>query len=139
MLHGLVKHIDLGLGELARTDPPLEEEVELRERPSIGFRHPEERVHDAEEADAAPEEAGIVTPVPRSGVQHVRGQDTADDGHNVVQIAAKHDRLDLEAASRELGDKGVGDRADGQLVEERPDDHHAAGCQCGLGFVLFGH
>lgn len=139
MLHGLVKHIDLGLGELARTDPSLEEEVEFGKRPSIRLRDPEERVYDAKEADAAPEEAGIVAPIPCAGVQHVRGQDTADDGDDVVQVAAEHDRLDLKAAGGELGDKGVGDRADGQLVEERPYDHHGAGCQGGLGFVLLGY
>jgi len=31
-----------------------------------------------------PEETGVVAPVPVIGVEHVRGQDTSDNTHNVA-------------------------------------------------------
>lgn len=49
---------------------------------------------------------------------------------NLLAVAGEYDSLDLQTARRQLSYKGVADGADGELVEEGPDDHDAA---CGEG------
>lgn len=69
----LLKHIHIRRSKLPRTNPLLKEEVQLRERAALRLRNPEVRVHDAQEADGAPEEARVVAPVPGARVEHVGG------------------------------------------------------------------
>lgn len=52
----------MGGGELAGADFLLEEEIEFGEGAAAGFGEAEVGVYYAEEAGAAPEEAGIVAP-----------------------------------------------------------------------------
>ena len=70
-LDRLTEDIDLGTGEVPSINLPLEKQVQLRKGAALGFRDAEEGVHDAEEADSSPEEASVVTPVPRARVEHV--------------------------------------------------------------------
>lgn len=134
-LNRLIKDINLGARKLARTHALLEEQIHLRKRAPLRLGNPEVRVDDTQEADAAPEEAGEVAPVPGAGVEHVGGEHAADYRDDVVQVAAEDHGFDLQAAGGELGDERVGHCADRELVEERPDDHHAASCERGLVFV----
>lgn len=122
----LVEDIDVRTGELSCADLTLEQKVQLGERSASGLRNTEVSVDDAEEADSSPEEAGIVAPVPSSRVQHVRRKDTADDTHDIVQIAAEHNGLDLQAAGGELSNERVSYRSYCQLVDQRPANHHRA-------------
>ncbi|KAJ8108978.1 hypothetical protein OPT61_g7795 [Boeremia exigua] len=123
----LPKHIDLRARKLARRDVLLEQQIELREAAALGLRQPEERVDDAEEARARPEETGVVAPVPFAGVEHVRREHRRQDADDVVQVAAQHDRLDRQPARRQLGHERVAHRADRELVEQGPHQHHHAG------------
>jgi hypothetical protein len=116
--HLILKNVHICTRKLPRTNPSLKQQIQLRETPATRFRHPEISINDAEEADACPEEASEVRPVPVPGVKHVRGEHGADDADDV---AAEHDGLDLQAPGGELGDEGVADCADGELVEEGPD------------------
>lgn len=58
----IFKDVDMGGGELAGADFLLEEEIEFGEGAAAGFGEAEVGVYYAEEAGAAPEEAGIVAP-----------------------------------------------------------------------------
>lgn len=132
-LDRLLEDVDLGGGKLAGRDALLKEHVELGKGASAGLGDAEVGVDDAAEAKASPEEGGEVVPVPFAFVEHVRRQDSSDDANNVVQVAAQDDRLDLETARRQLAHERVADSADGELVEERPDNHKAA---CGNGALV---
>jgi hypothetical protein len=55
--------IDVILGEFPCRDTSLEHQVQLGEGSASGFGNAEVGVDDAEEADAAPEETGVVAPV----------------------------------------------------------------------------
>lgn len=83
-LDGLVKYIDLRRGKFAGADSPFEEQIQLREGTSTRLRHAEVGVNNAQETDTAPEEACVVAPVPGAGIQHIRGEDTADNSDDVV-------------------------------------------------------
>ena len=76
--NGHVKDIDIRGGELARTDVLLKEEIDLGEGAAARLGDAEVGVDDAAEADARPEEAGEVAPVPGAWVEHVGGEDGAD-------------------------------------------------------------
>ncbi len=75
---------------------------------------------------ATPEETGVILPVPSARVQHVGSEDVADDRDDVVEVSAEDDGLDLKSSGGKLGNEGVGDGADGELVEESPDKHETA-------------
>lgn len=79
-----IKHIDRGARELARADLPLEQEIQLGERAAGGFREAKVDVDDAEEAGDAPEEAGVVAPVPGGGVEHVGGYHAAEYANDIA-------------------------------------------------------
>lgn len=119
--HLIFKNIHLGARKIPRANPPLKQQIQFRKTASTGLGNPEIRIDDTEEADARPEEAGEVGPVPASGVEHVWREHGADDADDVVEVAAEDDGLDLEAAGGDLSDEGVADCADGELVEEGPD------------------
>lgn len=57
---------------------------------------------------------------------------------NLLEVSGQHNSLDLQPTRRKLADKGVADGADGQLVEERPHNHDAAGGQGALAPVRLG-
>ena len=138
-LHLLAKHVDMGFGKFPRAYAFFEQHIQLCERPGPWLGDTEVSVDDTAEADAAPEETGKVTPVPRGGVQHVRCQHVADYGDHVVENATQDDCLDLETTRRQFRDERIGDGADGELVEERPHDHHATSGQGALIPVAFGY
>lgn len=71
-LNGLIKDIDLGSGELASTNTTLEEQIQLSEGAAARLGNAEVCIYNAEEADTAPEETGVVAPVPGAGIEHVR-------------------------------------------------------------------
>lgn len=127
-----VKDVDLGGGELPRADPAFEQQVQLGEGAAGGLGDPEVGVDDAQEADAGPEEAGVVFPVPLPRVQHVGGQDGTDDADDVVEVPAQDHGLDLEAAGGELGHQGITDGPHGELVTQRPDQHDGPRGEGGL-------
>ena len=126
-LNGLIKHVHMRGRKLAGTDAALKEQIEFRKGATARLRHAEVGVNDAQKADAPPEEARIVAPVPLARVQHVRGQDAADDTNHVVKVATEHDRLDLQATSGELSHEGVANSSHGQLVEKGPRKHQRSG------------
>ena len=84
----LFKHVDFGSRELASADALFEQDVELGEGAACRLRKAEEGVYDAAEADAGPEEAGVVAPVPSTRVEHVRREDTTDDSYKKFQSVA---------------------------------------------------
>lgn len=130
-----LKHIDLCFRKVTRTNLLLKQQIQLREAPALGLRQAEIRVHNGQETRACPEEARVITPVPRAGVEHVRRKHRRDDADDVVQVAAEDDGLDSEAARRELRDERIAYRAYGELVEHGPDDHHGARGH-GAGFAM---
>lgn len=90
-----IKDVDLSAGKLPCADASFEKQIQFCKGAARGLGNTEVSVDDAEEADAGPEEAGIVFPIPLTGIQHVRRQDGADDADDVVQVAAQDDCLDL--------------------------------------------
>lgn len=129
LLYTVGENVDLCFCEFSCADPLLEEQVKLGESATAGLRYTEVSVNDAQEATASPEESGVVAPCPSAGVEHVRSQNTAHNADDVVKVTSEDDGLDLEAASGDLGDEGVADGTDGQLVTQGPDQHHGAGCE----------
>ena len=107
---------DVRGGELAGRDPVGEEDVQLAVGTALGLREAEEGPHDAEEVEAEPEEAGLRPPAPGAGVQHVGRPDVVDDADDVVGVAGEDDGLGAEAGGGQLGDEGVADGADGEVV-----------------------
>lgn len=65
ILNGLLEHIDLRARELPGADAALEEQIELSKGAALGFGNAVVSIDDAKEADAAPEEAGVVSPSSR--------------------------------------------------------------------------
>lgn len=63
-----------------------------------------------------PEETCKVTPVPGTGVQHVRRQNTTRDPDGDVQHAAQDNSLDLQPTGGYLRHERVADGSDGELV-----------------------
>jgi hypothetical protein len=94
-IHALRKHIHLRRSKLPRTDFTLKQQIQLSESATVGLWEAEVGVSDAEEADAGPEEAGEVPPIPGAGVEHVRCEDAVDDADDVVSVAAEDDGFDL--------------------------------------------
>ncbi len=133
----ILKNIHIRTRKLPRANPSLKEQIQLRKTPATRFRDAEVRVDNAEEADTRPEEAGEVSPVPAPRVEHVGRQDGADYADDVVQIAAEDHGLDLEATGGQFSDEGVAHCADGELVEEGPDEHYGARGEGALFFVCF--
>ena len=100
----LLEYVDSGCRKLARADPPLEEQVQLGKRTARGFRHAIINIDDAKKTagrlltcDLAlgrsmaaargmvvtyPEEARIIPPIPRPRIQHVGGQNAANNADN---------------------------------------------------------
>ena len=78
LLNFHIKHIHRRARKLPGTNTHLKQQIQLRERSSSRFRQAEVNINDAEEAWAAPEEACIVAPVPRGGVEHVWGKHATD-------------------------------------------------------------
>jgi hypothetical protein len=94
-IHALGENIHLRRSELPRTDFLLKQQIQLRESATAGFRKAEVSVSDTQEADPSPEEAGVIPPIPRAGVEHVRCEDAVDDPDDVVSVAAEDDGFDL--------------------------------------------
>lgn len=117
----LAKNIHTRTLEFPRADTPFKQQVQLRKTAAHRLRHAEIRVYDTAEADGCPEKARVVTPVPFTGVQHIRCENRADDTDDVIEVTAENDGLDLQATCRQFGNKRVADCADGELVEEGPD------------------
>lgn len=102
----------------------------------LWFRKAEISPDPAEEAHAGPEEAGFALPVPRGGVQHVGHDDAVHDAHDVVDVSRQHDGFGLESCGGDLGDEGVADGADGDVVGECVNEEYGAnapGCAFGVG------
>ena len=76
-------------------------------------------------------EASVVAPVPSSRIQHVRGQNRADNSDDDVQIAAQHHSLDLQPPGRNLRDERVADGSYCQLVDQCPENHHGSCSETG--------
>ncbi len=103
---------------------------------SLWFGKAEVGPKPAEEAHAGPEEASFAPPVPGRGVQHVGHDDAVHDAHDVVHVSRQHDGLGLESCGGDLGDEGVADGADGDVVGECVDEEQGAnapGCTFGVG------
>lgn len=83
--------------------------TQLGKGPSGGLGNPEVGVDDAAETNTGPEERGQLLPVPCGGVDHVRGQDTADDSDDVVGVSTEGDGLDQELSRGDFTDDGVAD------------------------------
>lgn len=54
----------------------------------------------------APEEAGVVAPVPGCRIDHVRREDVDDDGSDVVSRSTEGDSLDLQSSGGHFRDEG---------------------------------
>lgn len=106
----------------------LEQNIQLHRRPSLGFGNDKERKHDGDDAAAGPEEAGLGTPVPGRRVELVGGQDAGDDGGDGVGPAGEDDGFAAKEGRGNLGAEGVGEGADGAVVEEGGDKEEGADC-----------
>lgn len=101
----LIENVNLRRRKLAGADLVLEQQVKLRKRATSGLGNTEIRIYKAEKADtglieshelarirrcsmpellAYPEETGEVSPVPRTRVEHIRGNDATDNGNNIA-------------------------------------------------------
>ena len=106
----------IGGAELAGADLVGEEDVQFTIGTSLGFWQTEECPGDAEGVEAEPEEAGLGSPIPGGGVEHVGDDNTIDDTEYVVDVSGEHDSLGSETGGGEFGDEGVADGADGQII-----------------------
>jgi hypothetical protein len=88
MRRGFREDVDFSRRELASRNLLLEQEIELGESAASGLRHSVVGVNDAEAANTSPEETSIVTPIPSSGVQHVRREHRAHYADDIVEVAA---------------------------------------------------
>ncbi len=94
----------------------------------LGLRETEVCPDEAEQIESAPEEAGLSTPRPRSGIHHARLESADDDTHDVVNVTGQDDSLDSEAGGWQLGHEGVADRANSEVVDERQDENQGTRC-----------
>lgn len=103
----LGEDIHFGLLELPGADITFEKEIHFRERAACRLGYAEIGVGDAKKADATlqillareallgsgfayPEKSSKIAPVPCSWVQHVRGDNTAEDANNdAIRESAK--------------------------------------------------
>src|ERR1700761_9308523 len=135
LIDRLIEDVNLRLGKVPSGDLSLKEEVQLSKCSSSWLWDAEIGVNDAQKAQPCPEEGGVVAPVPSGRIDHVRRQDVGNDTDDVVKIATQHNSLDLKATSRKLRDQRIADSSNRELIEERPNDHQAAGGQSGFVFV----
>ena len=63
---------------------------------------------------------------PGTRVQHAGGQDIADDGSEIVEVARQDDGLLTKTSRGNLGDNGIADRADGDVVDTGEDQEESA-------------
>lgn len=85
-----------------------------------------------------PEEAGVVAPVPRAGVEHIRRENIVDNPDNVIQVPPQHHRLDLQPPRTQLPHQRVAHGPHAQLVAQRPHQHDASRGEGALVAVLLG-
>lgn len=148
----LFEYINFRLCELARRNFTLEQQVQLRECATSWLWNSEIGVYDTQETKTSPEESGVVTcsprqlvfrnatkammsssqcwpyvglltPVPSSRIDHVRGQDICNDCDDIVEVPPEYDGFDLKASGGHFGHKRVAHSTDGQLVKDCPYDH----------------
>ena len=104
------------VAELAGGDAVGEEDIQFTVGAALGFWETEEGPDDAEGVEAEPEEAGLGTPVPSAGIEHVGCDDAVDNTEHVVDVSGEHDGLGAETGGGEFGDEGVADRSDSQII-----------------------
>ena len=114
--------------ELARIDPPLEQDVQLSVRASLGLRETEEDPDHHQEAHAGPEESALGAPAPtgRRGGQLVGREDVDHDPADVVQVASENNGLGAQTGRGDLGDERVADGTDGEIVDECEEQQHGS-------------
>lgn len=86
-----------------------------------------------------PEETSEITPVPSTGVQHVRRQNTTRDADDDVQHATQDDSLDLQPTGRHLRHEREAHGSDGELVAQCPTEHDGPGGNGSLVLVFGRH
>ena len=116
-----MERIDHGGLKLPGRDTALKHDVQLSISPALGLGKAEKGPDETAGAETGPEEAGLASPVPGGGVEHVGEDDAVDDAEDVVEVAGEDDGLDAETGGREFGHERVADGADGGVVEEGVD------------------
>jgi hypothetical protein len=91
----LRENIHLCRRKLPRADAALEQQVQFSESTAARLRKAEVCINNTAEANPRPEEPGIIAPVPRARVEHIRREDAVSDTDDVVSVAAEHDSFDL--------------------------------------------
>lgn len=123
---GGIELVDHGAGELPGGDSLFEEDIEFTISPSLGFGETVVSPDDTHDTGDGPDESGFGTQVQLVRVQEVRVDDTDDQTSDVVQVSGEDDGLGTETGGSDLGDQGVTDGTDGQIVSTGEDDEQGA-------------
>lgn len=73
------------------------------------------------------------SPVPGSGVQHVRVEEVYDDTADIVEVPGENDGLGSQSCGTDLGDERVTNRPNGYIVRESEDDEEGADTETATG------
>jgi hypothetical protein len=112
--------------KLPRRHTPLKQNIQLTVRPPARLRKSKIRPKPTQCTHPRPKEARLAPPVPRRRIQHIRHDDAVHDAHHVIHISRQDDGFGLQARGGDLGDEGVADGPDGDVVGERVDEEEAA-------------
>ena len=98
----------------------VEQDVELFVRSILALWQPKESPQEKHKTRACPEERRLPLPIPSVGVNHVRLNHVADDLTQIIGNAGDADRFVAQAHCTHLGDYGVADWSDREIVAQEP-------------------
>src|SRR5271155_3651304 len=119
--------VKVGKCQAGRVLVTTSSEQEMKDVP-LWLRKTEKGPGQTEEVDTGPEESSLATPAPRGRIHHEWHDSADNNARNVVDIACKDDRLDTEAGGRNLRNKGVAYRPNGDVVSKGEDEKKRPRC-----------
>jgi hypothetical protein len=121
-------NVDIELPELAGLDFIRKQHVQLFIGTILALGKSEESPDKEEKRSTCPEESSLALQVQCGGVQQVRVDSTTDDVSDIVCNSGKTDTLVAQAGCGCFADDGVADGSDGEVVDEKPHEHHDCLC-----------